>query len=150
MWMLLLFLLNPTDTSADQFEGITLREVSIDYRSYFPGGTDAILKTTNIPNQQLDKKLDLHVNMDVLEYLYWDNMISSTTDKYPNGGGQFRVVGWNFRFGIRITNNIQLGYFHYSQHLLDVLGTQHFPVEDAIQFKITIYRRESNQGLFSL
>lgn len=149
MWLILLSLLLYSPAQADDTDGVSLREVYIDYTSYFPGGTDPILVSSGMPDRHLDKRLNLHVNMDLLNYIYWENMINSTTDKDSNGSGQFRVVGWEFGFGIRFLKSFRAGYYHHSQHLLDYQGQYHYPVEDGIQVRLTIFSRPEGNGLLN-
>ena len=151
MWLILLLFLSSTSYAGDySLDGFELREVSLNYRSYFGGGNDPVLNSSGLPDRELDKKLDITINMDVLRYLYWDNQINSTTDKDINSGsGQFRVIGWEYRIGIRIFSSLEFGLYHHSQHILDHQGVGHFPVEDALQLKLYIYKRGQSEGLFS-
>lgn len=121
---------------------IELKEVSADYKSFFPGGSDPLITDNGQPNRGLDKEISLGINTDIANFLYFDNVVHGRTDNIKGtNSGQFRTVGWNFKFGIRVSRTIEFGYWHHSQHLLDTeYKYGHFPVEDGIQLKIYLYR----------
>lgn len=123
------------------FKVIDVQELAIDYKQYLPGGHYPYITDNGMPDRMLDKGLDLIVNMTVVKYFYWDNRIVSLTDADTGSGrGQFRLVGWNFRFGLQVADAIQFGYYHFSQHLLDATLPWHFPVEDAVELRFIILR----------
>lgn len=130
-------------------ELFTLDEVKITYREFFPGGQDPLItQNALLPDRALGKELNLGINTSILKVFYWNNIIHSTTDEYALNGknGQFRVIGLEFTLGVDFSKIISaipitLGYYHYSQHILDSehsLG--HFPVRDGIELNLYIYR----------
>lgn len=133
-----------------QASGLELNEVYINYKQFFPGGVDPLITENGLQNN-LDKELNLHINMDFLDHFYWNNLIHSMTDVNNNGNGQFRLIGWNFNIGLHITDYVDFGYHHFSQHLLDYQGPPgyHFPVQDAVELNVFIFRkRNEGKGLF--
>lgn len=149
--LVLMLVVDEPCASARGFSVFDLSEVSLTYRSFFPGGHDPLITDTGLVNKQLGKEMDLSVNTSLLRYLYWNNTIHSLTDADVNaGGGQFRMVGWEFGLGIdfrKISSSIPLtaGYYHYSQHSLDHEYPWHFPVRDAIELKLLIYQADTSK-----
>lgn len=77
--------------------------------------------------------------MDINKFIYWDNFIHSAM-----AGSQFSTVGWEYRFGLRVTEFLEVGYYHHSQHVLDAIyPCSGYPLIDALEIKINIYN--SNQ-----
>lgn len=147
--------LNRSDAS-EGWEIVNLTEVNVNYISFFPGSFDPLItENASMPNRQLGKQLDLNVNMDFMKYGYWDNKVHSLTDDRINpndSAGQFRLVGLNSRLGLRVSQHLEIGYFHYSQHLLDT-GYQagngvsnHWPVEDGLEIKLWLFRRDDSKS----
>lgn len=130
---------------------IKLSELSMDYISFFPGGYDPMITQNGLKDRALGKQLDLNLNFDIFKYLYWDNKIHSMTDKRLIGSDtadQFRLIGWNFRFGARPLSYLEIGYWHFSQHLLDTTYEHgHWPVQDGIQIKLYILKPKTREGL---
>lgn len=127
---------------------VDLTEASIEYRSYFPGGVDPIVTQNRaIGPRDLDKYLGAQINYDVLKYAYMENLVHSKTDKEVSGGGQFRIIGWQFEFGLDWQRlfawlPLRTAYYHHSQHTADSTNSyDHFPVEDAFALKIMIFRK---------
>lgn len=124
---------------------IEMNEVFLSYRQYLPGSSDPLINDNSLPNRLMDKGIDLSVNLNLFRYLYWENTVVSLTDKGANGeNGQFRLVGWNYRLGVNLTDYLQVGYYHFSKHLLDttVPFSSGFPVQDAVEVKINLFRRD--------
>lgn len=127
---------------------IDLKELSISYKSFDKHGSDPLI-TQNIPNRGLGEGLDLTLNTTVLKYLYWDNLIHTTTDVVlPAGKGQFRLIGWQIRLGAQLSDNLQIGYYHHSQHLLDTIYPDHFPLQDALEIKFTLHKDNKYDSIF--
>lgn len=141
IWLLLLL------TQSVKADMIDLREVSIDYRNYFPGGRDPLITSNGLPNRGIGKGLDVNINSDILDWVYWNNRINSKTDYDTVGhGGQFRLVGWETAFGVHLSSYVDIGYYHHSQHILDAAYKyDNYPVEDAIQIKLYLYRSKKDK-----
>lgn len=129
------------------FKPVQLTDVYIEYRTYFPGGVDPIVTQNRaLGPRDLDKYLGVQINFDVFKYAYMENLVHSKTDKDASGSGQFRVIGWQFEFGVDWQRlfawlPLRTAYYHHSQHTADNSNSyDHFPVEDAAMFRLTIYR----------
>ncbi len=148
LWLLLFSCLLYSG-EAESADWMQLREATVTYRSFLPGGTDPLItQNPYLPNRAMDKELNLDVNLDLVNYLYWNNTVHSMTDSQyaPASGGQFRMVGLEMGFGVdmrRIYSElpISIGYHHFSRHLLDTASPYHFPCQDAIELKIYLYAR---------
>lgn len=129
------------DASTD-FRAIELQELAVDFRQYMPNGYYPYITNNGLPDREVGQGLDVIMNLTVLKFFYWDNKIVSLADRGRGNSspGQFRLVGWNFRFGLQLTEWIQFGYFHFSQHLLDAQFPWHYPVEDAYELRFIIYQ----------
>lgn len=142
-------------SKADDYDVIGLKEVYIDYTRFFPHGYDSMINNNGLPNKGIGNELDLNMNLNLAHYLYWDNKIHSRTDVDTDnngnnlGGGQFRVVGLEMRLGVNVTENLQLGYYHHSQHWLDLHNAnEHFPIEDGIQLRLFLFKSKGENSLF--
>lgn len=128
-----------TPTKRDAGYPLVLRDVSLEYKSFFDGGSYPLI-TDNGLNRVQDKEMQLNLNFDLLSYLYWDNVVHASTDRDPaTGSSQFRLVGWQFGLGVRLTEWLKVGYYHHSQHLLDATLPWRFPVQDALHLQIKVY-----------
>ncbi len=127
---------------AREFKLIELRETTIAYRSFLPGGSDASITDNGLSNKTLGEEVNLHVNVDFARYFYLNNRVHGTTDKdaTTGEGGQFRMIGWNYSLGVRLSSYLNVEYEHHSQHALDHTLPRHFPLEDSIGFKLFIYK----------
>ncbi len=133
-----------SDLASAQAKEVELNEVSIDYRNYFSNGYSPMLPITS----RLNKGLDLTLNVDVVGFLYFDNKVNSLVDQ-----NQFRLVGYNFRTGARPFSWLEVGYFHWSQHILDQVNPSNalfekFAVEDAIEIKFILFRKDHRESIF--
>jgi hypothetical protein len=130
---LLSLILGLTDNAvgSDTFKLGELEEVSAQYKHFYPGARDPLFYNSN-PKEELN----LTVNTTLLHYLFWNNRIHSMTN-----ASQYYVVGWNLQLGVRLTPFLELGYDHFSKHLLDdKLPNQRFPVTDAYFLNLYLYR----------
>lgn len=134
-----LLLLNPIAAKADALE---LEDINLQYKTFWDGGRDSDI-TDNGLGHFMDKELNLQMNFNVFEYFYWDNTIHSMTDRAPNGDTQFRLVGWNYRLGLHITDYIDFGYNHFSKHFLDYQGPNGFPLENSWELNIHLFRKHN-------
>jgi len=129
-----------SDADAKDLGVLSLQQVDIDYRNYKmvnPNGHEPV--TYPDPPKEA---LNLDLKIDVFHAGYIDPTIESmTTD------AQFRDVGLLIRAGVRITDNLELGLIHHSQHELDrdqQLPMGHFPESDAVQVKIYLFRANAS------
>jgi len=129
---------------------VSLREVSVDYKRFFPKGRDPLITGNGLLNRELGNEVNVHINSDFMSYFYWDNMVHSLTDRdaTTHTGGQFRVVGWNFKLGMRVSRFINIQYEHFSKHTLDhSYAYDSFPVQDSVGVKLYLYGGPKKEGL---
>lgn len=121
-----------------------LERVFIDYRYFGSGGVDPLTTQNGLPGRELGSGLDLNFQTSIFQYLYWDNTVHSTTDRYIDSGkeGQFRTVGWKFRLGVRLHDNLDIGYYHHSEHVLDYARKDPFPRRDGLELRFYLYNRK--------
>lgn len=129
-----------------------LKEASATYKDFFPGGSDPLITQNGLPNRTLGQEVALNLNVDLLQVLYFNNRVHGGTDEIKSadglttGRGQFRTVGWEFELGVRISDYINISYYHHSQHILDYDPGRRFPVQDALQLKIFFFRDQRPSG----
>lgn len=91
------------------------------------------------------EKINVLIDTNILTHGYWNSKIlSQTTD------AQFRSIGLETHIGVRLTNFLDMGYYHYSDHAIDrnVGGMPKFPVEDGIELRIYLYRAKDANSIF--
>jgi hypothetical protein len=141
----LLILASLTFSHADEtktWKLIELKELTMGYRDFTPGGHRPTLNGNGLENRTLGKELQLFFNTDIGRYFFWNNRVHGGTDEVIGSGGkgQFRDVGWQFWLGVRPSKYLTLEYEHHSQHMLDYSMPGRFPVEDSVGLKIHLYR----------
>lgn len=147
-----LFLILVSSVQAGEFHLVELDEVKIQYKDFFPGGSDPLITQNGLPNRTLGKELNFILNSNVLDYGFFNNTVHSMTDEIINSGGrgQFRTVAWSFQFGVRLSTFLNVAYAHRSEHLLDTVYSQgHFPVNDALLFEIIFFSKQKRETLFN-
>jgi hypothetical protein len=136
----------PTTARTSDFHLLELKELYVNYFRFYEGGQYPLITNNGLPNKEMDRQLDLHIKTDILHYFYWDSRIHSMTDRdMDTNKGQFRLVGLETRFGIRLSSTIEFGYYHFSQHTLDHQTPYHYPVQDALELKIYLYRNHERR-----
>jgi hypothetical protein len=129
-WLLLLLLTSP---ALADWQLLELQEVRVNYERYRDGGRDPLF-TDSAPKEALN----LHVNTDLFRYFGWDSSVLSKTDQV-----QFHYVSLAMRLYIRVTDHLEIGVRHQSQHLLDTTYQhQRFPVSDSIEINLYLYRAD--------
>lgn len=129
--------------NASDFKVMELQELSIDYKNF------SMLNANNYNSllypEKAKESLNVNINTNFLNYAYWDSTIESmTTDK------QYRSIGLETRVGVRIHSYVDLGLYHHSEHLIDRPHDfmSHFPVVDAIELKLYLFRKQKPDTLF--
>lgn len=142
--MVIIFFLAYTNVyAADIF---SLEEISLDYIK-FQGARDYPISL--LEGQQLTDFVDLNINIDVLKYFYFNNKIHSAESSTDGDISQFRVVGWEYRIGVRLLSFLDVGLYHYSEHVLDnnypiSLGS---PEMTGIELRIYFYKKHKHDSL---
>lgn len=140
--VIILFVFSTLICYAD-YHIIDLKELSIDYKNYAMVNKNA--RNSLIYPEPPKEAINVNINMDFATYFYWNNVIESlTTD------GQYRSIGLQTQIGVRLSEHLELGYYHHSQHLID---RQHsymdkYPVEDAVQIKLYLYKSNNRESIF--
>jgi hypothetical protein len=136
------FIAGIKSADAKEFKLLEHQETSLNIKNYFPNGHNPLMPEGSI----LNKGLDLDLKTDLLRYGYWNNKVWSLADQH-----QFRWIGWNYQFGIRILPFLDVEYEHFSKHILDKqyqYKTQgRFPVEDSVNVKLYLYRKDKADSL---
>ncbi len=135
-----LLILNPLTAKS---EILDLDDVSIDYKAFSGKTRTPYLQIPGLEDHSLQNELNLNVNMTLVDHFYFDNTIHSLND------GNYRLIGWNWRFGLHITEWIDFGWYHFSEHYTDFISPYGFPLQNAWQLKIYLYKkRTSGKGFF--
>lgn len=133
------------------YKFLALNEARFQYLKFQDGDRDPLITDNGLPNRAMNTELNLFLKVDILKYFYFDNQIHSMTDKGIDGSnGQFRAVGWEYRLGVRVNEYVDVGYYHFSQHAMDHTLPFHYPVKDAVELNIYLYRSSasSRQSVF--
>lgn len=143
-----ILLLFDTIVNADEYV-FDVQEMYVNYHFYAPGGVDPLTTQNGLPNRTMGQGAEFNVKTRVFQHLYWDNRIHTTTDKYIDSGenGQFRTVGLETRFGVRLHDNLDIGYYHHSEHVLDYERTSPFPRRDAFEVRFYLYNAKPRQDV---
>ncbi len=121
---------------------IDLNELSLDYKNYALVNDKA--RNLLIYPEHPKEGVDVTLNMDILSKGYLDSQIESLTTS-----AQYRSIGLQLRAGVRISEHLEFGYWHHSQHVLDrdVGYYDKFPSEDAVEIKLFIYRADKRDSI---
>ncbi len=133
-----------TNADARDFHLVDLNELGINYRNYAMLNDKA--RVLLLGDEHPKEGINVLMKFDVLKYGYLDSQIESLTTN-----AQYRSIGLQLRLGMRVSDFVELGVFHHSQHVLDKAseGYAKFPVEDAVELRIYLYRsKESRRGIF--
>lgn len=135
-WWPLIFLL--LCSSSGQSDWLSVTDLSLDFVQYFPKGRSPLVTGNDLPNRELGQRIGVNFELATGPF-YWGNRVQGVTDRDRDvGGGQFRQVGWQFEVGARLIPQIDVFYYHHSQHVLDHEYKPGFPVEDGVGFRLKI------------
>lgn len=124
-------------------DGVELQEVYVNYKSFEGDIRSPYLDVPGLEGHTLQSELNLNVNMDIFDHLYFNNTIHSLND------GSYRLIGWNWRFGIHVTDWLDFGWNHFSEHYTDFQSPYGFPLQNSWEVNVYIYRRKNlRKGLF--
>lgn len=142
--VIILVLLCAKVACAADYHLIDLNELGINYRNYEKVNSKA--RNLLLFPEHPKESIDVLINLDVLHFGYMDSQIQSLTTS-----GQYRSIGLDTRLGIRVTEHLQFGYWHRSQHLMDRHHSfmPKFPSEDSIEIRLYLFRsKEKRNGVF--
>jgi hypothetical protein len=138
---MLLSLLFSTEAKADFFE---LSEVYLNYQNYalVNSGQKSLLVYPESPKEAIN--INLNMNL-FYGYMYAQSNIETYTTS-----AQFRSVGLQERIGFYLTDSIEIGFNHHSQHTLDrsIPYMNGFPSEDCVEFRLYLFKRNSHNSIF--
>jgi len=112
-----------------------LDELSLDYRNHAvmnPNQRDPLL----FPESPKEA-INVNIKTDIFQVIGWDSQIQSqTTDS------QYRSIGLQTSLMLRVTQHLDVGVWHQSNHLLDRAPATlpRFPSQDALQIKLYLFR----------
>ena len=119
--------------------GSEVNEVSVEYKSFVGANRDPLFYNST-PNNELN----LNVNLTLNSYLFMDNQVHSMTNE-----SQYYLVGWHYKLGAHITDDLDLYYEHFSQHILDnSYPYMSFPLENAIVIKYNLLKSDKERKSF--
>jgi len=134
----------PFQAVASDWSAVQLHDAYVQYTRYFDGGRYPLITNAGNPEGRLGHELNLSLNLDIFKYGLWDSTVHSMTDQ-----SQFRLVGLESRLGARITPNVEINYYHYSQHSLDYSFPWGFPVQDGVQLRLYFQKSaDARRSLF--
>lgn len=137
--LLLISLLLVSQLCFAEFRVLELNEAKLGYRSYFFARDPMFLDS--MPKEQLNFGFESIL----MEYGYWKGLVHGTTDP-----SQYKRIGLQMEFGIRILHELEFSYIHHSQHMLDsIYPHQRFPCEDSWGIYLYLFRKPNkNNTLF--
>lgn len=113
------------------FRIAALDELTISYKKYHESARHPLFY-----NSTPKESLNLSMHMDLLKYFGWDSTVQSMTNN-----AQYYMIGLQTKMYLRVSQHIDIGYYHQSQHLMDdKYPYGKFPVEDALMINLTIFR----------
>lgn len=122
---------------------VELQRAEIEFKSFTESSRDPLISNNGLGNN-LDKELNLDVDIDLFDVFFWNNTIHSQTDTRGTGpAGQFRLIGWKFETGLRIHENFEVFFGHESRHTLDYRSPWAFPLEDYFGFRLKLFDRNN-------
>lgn len=121
---------------------VDLNEVTLTYKNYemVHKGSRHLLLWPERPKEAITTTL----NFDILRYAYWNNNIHAMTT-----GSQYRSIGLETRLGVRLFPQVDISFYHYSQHLLERAhpNVLPYPLEDAIEIRFNILKRNNKEAI---
>jgi hypothetical protein len=138
--LLLLLVATLLSKQSEAKELINLNKAGVQYHQFLYPSRDAFI-VPSLSNTALNSQIKLTLDMDIFNYFYWRNNIFSITDKILGeySYSQFRYVSWEYQLGLRVTKNLNLEFYHRSEHLLDAVSTINYPMVNSVGISYTIY-----------
>jgi hypothetical protein len=129
-------------TRVSRAEIVDLNEVTLTYKNYqmVHKNNRHLLLWPEKPKEAITTTL----NFDILKYAFWNNNIHAmTTDS------QYRSIGLETRLGIRILPQLDISFYHFSQHLLERAHSSvlPYPLEDAVEIRFNIFNKNKRDSI---
>ena len=126
--------------SASMFE---LRSLYFDVRKYRENPKNFFIDNWS-DEHELDGQIGLVLDVDLMGgWIYHSSNVTGLTSRLKDNdeADQFRFISWEYELGLRPFNWLEIGWHHFSGHILDgEYINHHFPVHDALQIKLFLYK----------
>ena len=121
-----------------EFHLIELNELKLGYKDYIYA-RDPMFYFSN-PKEQIN----ITTNSSIGRFFFLDTLVHGTSD-----AAQYRRIGLQLQFGLKVIQCLDISYIHHSQHMLEsVYPYQKYPVEDSVGVTIYLYRKEKRDTVF--
>lgn len=137
--LVVLLILNLNTAHADFLE---VQEVYVNYKAFTGETRTPYLQVPGLEGHSLQNEVNLNINMDLWDCFYYNNTIHSLND------GSYRLIGLNWKFGVHITDYVDFGFNHFSEHYADFQSPFGFPLQNSWEFNFFFYRKHPGKGLF--
>lgn len=120
---------------------ISLDAVDLIFQKHRADGIEPMITYDGL-NRKLGSGLGMEVDTTVFSYLYANFNVFGMRDYYAEQDyGQFRTISLQAHLGMRVTEWMDLGYYHYSRHLMDTTQPegQSFQQMDAFEVVLHLY-----------
>ena len=125
-------------TSDTRYPLMELQEAKFRYDSFLYG------RDPNFVHGPPKDRIGLNIDTKLLRHIDWNSFVHGTSDN-----SQYRWIGLKMSFGLNISDYIQFGYNHHSQHILDAQYPHgKYPVEDTLYIDILIFTKNKRDGIF--
>lgn len=115
-----------------------LQELKFEYDSFL------YARDPNFVKGPPKDRIALNVDTNILRHISWTSMVHGTSDN-----SQYRWIGLRMGFGLNVTDHIQFGYRHHSEHILDMQYPHgSFPVKDSLYIEILLFTKHKKDGVF--
>ncbi len=105
----ILYILVLMTSSLSYGDVFSLRDIYMDFHQYGMGSRNPLIDFQG--DRVLDKEVSVYFNTDMFNIFYFDNKILGLVDKAEdNDDSRFRVVGWNFDIGLRLSSWAHIEY----------------------------------------
>lgn len=133
----LLVLLAPL--TAQAWDLVELGDLTLEHKQFFHADTPYV------PGGQAGTETNLKMDLVAFDSMFWRNTIHSQTDM-----SQYRLVGWNWEFGIKPFDWMELSWWHFSRHQLDSQNPQFTGgwKEDGVVVRFFLYRGKKPSGIW--
>jgi hypothetical protein len=137
-WCLLALLFNTTA----QAQWFDVSDLNIQSKFFTGHSNDYVHQAIG---RQVDKELNLGLNVDFFDFMYFDNHIVARSGCINGSVCQFDEIAYKFEVGARVFSWLDLTYGHESLHALD--NKFGYEVEDYIGFRINLIKHEKKDFL---
>jgi hypothetical protein len=94
--------------NAKSWDLVELGDIEVEHKSFVSN------KNPYAPSGGFSSEINLDLNLTIFSSSYLKNRVHSQTE-----AGYYRLVGWNWETGLKVTSYLEVGWWHFSRHLLD-------------------------------